>query len=89
MPNGAMINYLSFSCCMIVVVRVVMMAISLHLLLWVGIVKVWCGPAFVMKRAPSTPRDWHTGPMASAKSRPTASRKKGRLLCDVKNLLGD
>lgn len=38
-----MINYLTLSCCMTAVVRVVMMTISLHLLLWVGIVKVWPG----------------------------------------------
>lgn len=32
-------------------------------------------------------RKIRTGPMASAKSRSTASRKKGRLLCGVKRLL--
>lgn len=40
MPNRAHDQLLSFSCC---IVRVVMMAISLHLLLWVGILKVWPG----------------------------------------------
>lgn len=37
--------------------------------------------------APLLRREIRTGPMASAKSRPTASRKEGRLLCGVKRLL--
>lgn len=73
---------LPFSCC---IVRVAMMAISLHLLLWVGIVKVW--PGFLSWDALLLRPKIRTGLMASAKSRPTASRKKGRLLCGVKRLL--
>lgn len=38
--------------------------------------------------APLLRREIPTGPMASAKSRPTASCKKGMLLCGVKRLLG-
>lgn len=80
MPKGAkMLQLLSISCCTIEVVRIVMMmAISLHLPLWVGIVKLW--PGFCHETRPFYAGRFAPDQWLSAKSRPTASRKKGRLV---------